>query len=117
MSTPQGGFAAPQDAADAIVDEILRRRISTEDAGRQGRRLRRSQQESPWFGRVDVVVQIEAEVEERALLVALAHLLEGGDVEVFVQESVQRRYLTATTTGASTGEIVISREGLALKPS
>ncbi|MFC7924744.1 hypothetical protein [Streptomyces cinereoruber] len=39
----------------------------------------------------------EAEVEERALLLALAHLLDGeADPETYVQESVQHRHLTAT---------------------
>ncbi|MER7539202.1 hypothetical protein ABTX77_31125 [Streptomyces sp. NPDC097704] len=39
------GFAAPRDAADAIVDEILRR-LTAEDARRQDRCLR-SQQDTP----------------------------------------------------------------------
>lgn len=112
-----GGFAAPQNAADAIVDEILRRRITTEDARRHDRRPRQTQQDNLWFGRSDAVLRIEAEVEERALLLALAHLLEDGDAEVFVQESVQRRYLSPVAAGAATGESVISSEELALKPS
>ncbi|MFF5712328.1 hypothetical protein [Streptomyces sp. 62] len=79
------GFAAPRDAADAIVDEILRRRLAGEDARRQDRRLR-ARQDNPWPGRQDVVLRIEAEaVEERGLLLALAHLLDGeGDPEAYV---------------------------------
>ncbi|MFE0777098.1 hypothetical protein, partial [Streptomyces sp. NPDC058861] len=102
MSTPTGGFAAPRDAADAIVDEILRRRLAVEDTRRQ-----------------DLALPTEAEVEERALLLDLAHLLEDeAGPEAYVQEFVQRRHLTATVPGgAATGEVVISREGLALKPS
>ncbi|MFE5514181.1 hypothetical protein ACFQ9J_26975 [Streptomyces sp. NPDC056529] len=118
MSTPTSGFAAPRDAADAIVDEILRRRLAAEDARRQGWCLR-VRQDSPWPGRQDLAVPTEAEVEERALLLALAHLLDGeADPEAYVQESVQRRFLTATVLGgAVTGEVVFSHEGLALKPS
>ncbi|MFB6634855.1 hypothetical protein ACFCWY_33665 [Streptomyces sp. NPDC056362] len=40
MSTPTRGFAAPRDAADAIVDDILRRRLAAEDTRRQDRRVR-----------------------------------------------------------------------------
>ncbi|MFC7934118.1 hypothetical protein [Streptomyces cinereoruber] len=118
MNTPTSGFAAPRDAADAIVDDILRRRLATEDARRQDRRLR-ALRSSPWPGRQDLALPTEAEVEERALLLALAHLLDDeADPETYVQESVQRRHLTATVPGgAATGEVVLSREGLALRPS
>ncbi|MFF5639621.1 hypothetical protein [Streptomyces sp. NPDC012825] len=118
MSNPTGGFAAPQEAADALVDEILRRRLAAEDVRRQDRRLR-ARQDSPWPGHQDLALPTEAEVEERALLLALAHLLDDKvDPEVYVQESVQCRHLTATVPGgAAIGQVVISREGLALKPS
>ncbi|MGW9453341.1 hypothetical protein [Streptomyces sp. NPDC055632] len=103
---------------DGIVNEILRRRLAVEDVRRQGRRLR-VRQDSPWPGRQDLALATEAEVEGRALLLALAHLLDDeADPEAYVQESVQRRHLTATVPGgAATGEVVLSREGLALKPS
>ncbi|MFC8795601.1 hypothetical protein [Streptomyces cinereoruber] len=118
MSTPTGGFAAPRDAADAIVDAILRRRLAIEDARRQDRCLH-ARQDSPWTEHQGVVLRIEAEVGKRALLLALAHLLDyEADPEAYVQEPVQRRHLTATVSGgAVTGEVVFSREGLALKPS
>ncbi|MEU0398762.1 hypothetical protein ABZ318_00635 [Streptomyces sp. NPDC006197] len=60
MNTTARGFAAPQDAADAR---------------RQGRRLRCTQQESPWFDHHDIVLRIEAEAEEWALLLALVHVI------------------------------------------
>ncbi|MFC8016293.1 hypothetical protein, partial [Streptomyces cinereoruber] len=49
----------------------------------------------------------------------VTHLLDSKvDPERYVQDSVQRRHLTATVPGgAATGEAVISREGLALKPT
>ncbi|MCP3821437.1 hypothetical protein NLX86_26070 [Streptomyces sp. A3M-1-3] len=34
-----------------------------------------------------------------------------------IADEIQCPYLTATAAGASTGEIICSREGLALKPS
>ncbi|MEV3993590.1 hypothetical protein AB0J57_32300 [Streptomyces sp. NPDC049837] len=119
MRTTTGGFAAPKDAADAIVDEILRRRIATDDARRQHKRLRQTQPKSPWFDEATgyEVRRFEADMEERALLLALAHLLDGGDAEGFVTESVQRRYLAATIPVAGTSQIVVSREGFALQPS
>ncbi|MFC7924598.1 hypothetical protein [Streptomyces cinereoruber] len=118
MSTPTNGLAAPRDAADAIVDDILLRRLAVEDIRRQGRRLR-ALRSSPWPGHQDLALPTEAEVEERALLLALAHPLDDkADSEAYVQGSVQRRHLTATVLGgAATGEVVISREGLALKPN
>ncbi|MGA4979317.1 hypothetical protein [Streptomyces cinereoruber] len=113
MSTPPSGFAAPRDAADAIVDDILRRRLAAEDTRGQDRRLR-ALRSSPWPGHQDLALPTEAEVEECALLLALAHLLDDKAApEVYVQESVQRRHLTATVPG----EVVISREGLVLRPS
>ncbi|MFE5513061.1 hypothetical protein ACFQ9J_21250 [Streptomyces sp. NPDC056529] len=60
MSTTTGGFAAPRDAADAIVDEILRRCLAVEDVRPQGWRLR-VRQDSPWPGRQDLAVPTEAE--------------------------------------------------------
>lgn len=50
---------------------------------------------------------------------ALTHLLDGKvNPETYVQEPVQRRDLTATVPGgAVTGDVVLSRECLALKPT
>jgi hypothetical protein len=73
-TTKKDDLAAPQDAADAIVHEILRRRITTAESRRQDRNLRRTQQDNPWFGHTDLALRIEAEVEEHALLLALTHL-------------------------------------------
>ncbi|MFI2740953.1 hypothetical protein [Streptomyces sp. NPDC018711] len=117
MSIPTGGFAAPREAADAIVDEILRRRLTVEDARRQDRRLR-ARQTARGPGVRTSPCGSRPRLRSRGLLLELAHLLGGeGDLEVYVQESVQRRHLTATVPGAATGEVVLSREGLALKPS
>ncbi|MFF3843449.1 hypothetical protein [Streptomyces sp. NPDC001930] len=109
------GFSTLQDAADAIVDEILRRRIDAAAARRQDRRLRLTQPESPWFDHRQGGTRTEAEVEERALFLALFHLLgtEDADAETFFQDSVQERYLTER----SADEVVLSREAQALKPS
>ncbi|MFE0776937.1 hypothetical protein [Streptomyces sp. NPDC058861] len=103
---------------DGIVNEILRRRLVAKKAGRRGRRLH-AQQDSSWPGRLDLALPTEAEVEGHALLLALAHLLDDGAVpEAYVQETVQRRHLTATVPGgAAAGGVVLSREGLALRPS
>jgi hypothetical protein len=80
MSTTTGSFAAPENAPDAIVDEILRRRLT--GAGRQDQRLRRA--------------------EERELLLTLAHLLDGADVDAYLQKSVRRRgHVPRATTGAT----------------
>jgi hypothetical protein len=86
-STTTGSFAAPENAADAIVDEVFRRRLI--GAGRLDQRLRRA--------------------EERGLLLALAHLLDGVDVEDYLQESVRRRgHVPGATTGA-VWEVVLTR--------
>ncbi|MFF5287378.1 hypothetical protein [Streptomyces sp. NPDC013171] len=117
MSTSTGGFAAPREAADAIVDEILRRRLTAADARRRDRCLR-TPRAAVWSSFQDVALRTEAEVEERGLLLALAHLLGDEDgPEEYVRESVRRRHLTSTVPGAATGEVVLSHEGLALKPS
>ncbi|QQC92680.1 hypothetical protein [Streptomyces alfalfae] len=104
MSSTLGGFAAPQDAADAIVDEILRRRINAEASRRET---------AQHF--VEAVKTFETEVEERVLHVALAHLLGNGDAQAFVQESVHGRYLGGACMKPGTEEVVLCREGLALK--
>ncbi|MFI9214374.1 hypothetical protein ACIGW7_40370 [Streptomyces sp. NPDC053253] len=115
MSAPTkpDGFSTLQDAADAIVDEILRRRIDAAAARRQDRRLRLTQPESPWFDHKSGM-STEAEVEERALFLALFHLLGGGDAETFFRGSVRERYLLEQP---ATGEVVLSREAHALRPS
>ncbi|MFD5110527.1 hypothetical protein [Streptomyces cinereoruber] len=65
MSTPTSGFAAPRDAADAIVDEILRRRLAAEDARRQDWRLR-ARQDSPWPGRQDLALHTRPRPRSRS---------------------------------------------------
>ncbi|MET9347735.1 hypothetical protein [Streptomyces termitum] len=73
-SNPTGGFAACQDAVDALVDEILRRRLLSEEARHQDRRLRQNQ-DGPRTGRNDLALRIGAEVEEGVLLLVLGLLL------------------------------------------
>ncbi|MFF9851765.1 hypothetical protein [Streptomyces litmocidini] len=118
MSTPMrpDGFSTLQDAADAIVDEIMRCRIAAAAARRQDRRLRQTQPASPWFGPEHERPQTEAEVEERALFLALFHLLGGGDAdpETFFRDSVQDRHLAEQP---APGEVVFSREAQVLRPS
>jgi hypothetical protein len=110
------GFSTLQDAADEIVDEILRCRIAAAGAHRQDRGLRQTQPDSPWFGPGHERPQTEAEVEERALLLAFSHLLGGGDAdpETFFRDSVQDRYLAEQPTP---GGVVLSREAQAIRPS
>lgn len=109
------GFSPLQDAADAIVDEILRRRIDAAAARRQDKRLRLTQPESPWFGH-GPGMPTEAEAEERGLFLALSHLLGGRDADAgtFFRDSVEERYLIEQP---ATGEVVLSREAQALRPS
>ncbi|MFC7979791.1 hypothetical protein ACFUT3_31720 [Streptomyces cinereoruber] len=118
MSTPISGFAAPRDAADAIVDEILLRRLLIAEGTRCQESYPRVRQNSQWLKGEELILRVETGVEERALLLALGHLLDAeDDPEAYVLESVRRRHLTATVAGAATGEVVLSREGLALRPS
>ncbi|MFE1383521.1 hypothetical protein ACFW6S_31700 [Streptomyces sp. NPDC058740] len=117
MSTPMrpDGFSTLQDAADAIVDEILRRRIDAAAARRQDKRLRWSQPGNPWFGHPHEMPRTDAAVEERALFLALFHVLGGedADAETFFRDSVQERYVEQPDPG----DVALSREAQALKPT
>ncbi|MET9347732.1 hypothetical protein [Streptomyces termitum] len=116
-STPTGGFAR-QDVVDALVDEILGRRLLSEEARHQDRRLRQNQA-GPRTGRNDLALRIGAEVEEGVLLLVLSLLLGDCDTavaEAYLQEPVQRRHFPAAGS-AETEQIVFSQEALVLKPN
>ncbi|WP_331736679.1 hypothetical protein OG426_55155 (plasmid) [Streptomyces canus] len=89
-------FAAPQDAADAIVDEVLRRRLGVQADRRKIRYLQRLENRKPRMDENYSVPQGIAEIEEAALRLALSHVLGTMAVDQpgkFVQESILRRYV------------------------
>jgi hypothetical protein len=93
-------FAAPQDAADAIVDEVLRRRLDVQADRRKTRYLQRLEIRKPRMDENYSVPQGIAEIEEAALRLALSHVLGTMAVdqpEKFVQESILRRYVRPFT--------------------
>ncbi|MFJ4343300.1 hypothetical protein [Streptomyces sp. NPDC088915] len=92
MCTPISGFTAPRDAADAIVDDILLRRLLIAGDTRCQESYPRVRQNSEWLKGQELILRIETDVKESTLLLALGHLLGGEDnPEAYVQETVQRR--------------------------
>ncbi|MFG2800584.1 hypothetical protein [Streptomyces pseudovenezuelae] len=94
-------FAAPQDAADAIVDEVLRRRLGVQAHRRKTRYFQRFETRKPRMDENYSVPQGIAEIEEAALRLALSHVLGTMAVdqpEKFVQESILRRYIRPFTS-------------------
>lgn len=95
-----GDFAEPQDAADAIVDEVLRRRLDVQADRRKTRYLQRFENRKPRLDENYSTTQGVAEIEEAALCLALGHVLGTGAIgqpEKFIQESILRRYVRPFT--------------------
>lgn len=93
-------FTEPQDAADAIVDEVLRRRLDVQADRRKTRYLQRFEDRQPRPDENYSTTQGVAEIEEAALCLALGHVLGTGAVgqpEKFIQESILRRYVRPFT--------------------
>lgn len=93
-------FADPQDAADAIVDEVLRRRLDVQADRRKTRYLQRFEDRQPRRDENYSTTQGVAEIEEAALCLALGHVLGTGALgqpEKFIQESILRRYVRPFT--------------------
>ncbi|MFH9419022.1 hypothetical protein [Streptomyces rochei] len=93
-------FAAPQDAADAIIDEVLRRRLDVQADRRKTRYRQRFEYRRPRLDENYSITQGVAEIEEAALCLALGHVLGTGAIgqpEKFIQESILRRYVRPFT--------------------